>query len=77
MFYCVARLLGYSDTSWPGCRNDLWEQFLREIIMIDIGQISPEQIDLVRAELMDRNFNPEYIGRQSCLPQTCWFGALM
>ena len=68
VFYCVAQLLGYSDTSWPGCREMIsGEHFLREIVMIDIARIGAERIDLVRGELMDRTFNPERTRRQSLL----------
>ena len=71
VFFCVCKILGYEDTSWPGCREMMSSKtFLREIVLLDPSQVPVDEIDCVRNELMDRNFAPERIRRHSLFAAT-------
>eukprot|EP00949_MAST-11_sp_MAST-11-sp1_P001766 g1766.t1 len=66
VFRCVAIVLGYEDLSWEGCREMLsGENFLREIVLLDVGSIPMKDIDNAREILSDPAFTPENIRRQS------------
>jgi hypothetical protein len=66
VFFCVCKILGYEDNSWPGCREMMSsDTFLREIVLLDPSQVPMDDIDCVRNELMERNFAPERIRRHS------------
>ena len=71
VFFCVCKILGYEDTSWPGCREMMSsDTFLREIVLLDPSQVPMDDIDCVRNEVMDRDFAPERIRRHSLFAAT-------
>jgi len=70
VFQCVAMLLGYRDTTWPGCRAMLASpNFIREIVLLQPMTIPYEEVNEVRDVLTELgpSFNPGNLQRQSIL----------
>ena len=74
VFRCVGMLLGYRDTTWPGCRAMLASpSFLREMQLLSPLSIPFEEIEEVREVLSELgpSFNPGNVQRQSILAADC------
>ena len=70
VFKCVAMLLGYRDTTWPGCRQMIGSpNFVREIVLLQPMSIPYDEINDVRDILTELgpSFNPGNVQRQSIL----------
>ena len=70
VYRCVALLLGYRDTTWPGCRDMLASpNFVREIVLLQPLSIPFDEISAVRdlLEELGPGFNPGNLQRQSIL----------
>ena len=70
VYRCVALLLGYRDTTWPGCREMLASpNFVREIVLLQPLSIPFDEISAVRdlLEELGPGFNPGNLQRQSIL----------
>ena len=70
VYRCVAMLLGYRDTTWPGCRAMLASpNFIREIVLLQPLSIPFDEVCAVRdlLEELGPGFNPGNLQRQSIL----------